>query len=110
MMLIKFAVGEDWYKANWVFDQFLLDVDDSVEVAVRDRLERAAAYGMLDLRSMDEESQNLLIVMGARAEAILSRRGGAVPHRFDDDVEGYRMYLDAMEELRARIAQQSGSE
>ena len=101
MIIVRFSDGSDWYKPNWLFHALAEDVVAALpeDVEVADALERAEAFGMLRMDSIDPGLSERL-VRGIRMAAEAAVKGDiSMKKKFPGDDEGRRMYLTAISEL-----------
>jgi hypothetical protein len=113
MALIHFRDGGDWFNPNWVFRRFRADISEDVpeDVELRQEMEKAEAFGLLPLDSIDPLlASRILRAMRTVAEKTIDGRipgwRGARP----DDRDVQRMYLEAMSELLALLRRQPDGE
>jgi hypothetical protein len=109
MVVIHFEDGSEWFKANWVFRQFLEDVADASpeDAELRFSMEQADALGGLFLDSLEPLlASKLLRAMKAVAEGTIGGRIQGWSRTKPHDEDGQRMYLEALAELLAVIKRQ----
>jgi hypothetical protein len=98
--------GRDWFKANWVFRQLAHDASlrfpDDAEMI--EHLGVAQAIGSLNLRDMPTELCERTIE--AMVEVIKTTEVGELPGWRSGDQDGREMYLTALSELAALLADQ----
>ena len=103
-VIIRLPNGVEWFRANWIFRQLAKDVrafsSDNRDVHVA--VERAEAYGILDLQSMDARTSADL-VSAFRHVAKETADGGIEGWR-PSDSQGREMYLRSLSELAELIA------
>jgi hypothetical protein len=111
MIIVSFPNGTDWYKANWVFRQLVQDV---VEIYPADKelkklMEQAQAFGTLAISSLpkDTASRTLLAIRAVIERTIKGETNGWSRTK-PDDIEGQRLYLNALVELLDLIKEQMG--
>lgn len=102
-VIIRLPNGGEWFRANWMFRQLASDVnafsreDRDVHLA----LDRAEAYGMLDLQSLDAHLAARLI--SALEHVAQATRDGRIEGWRPSDSEGREMYLRSLSELAELI-------
>jgi len=112
MVIIHFR-GGDWFNPNWVFRQLCADISEDFpgEVELHREMEKAEAFGLLSLDSIDPAlSSRILRAMRTVAEKTID---GMIPgwrSARPDDQDGQRMYLEAMSELLALMQRQPDEE
>lgn len=108
MVIIKFPNGSDWWKANWIYRQI---VEDALALFPNDRelefrLRQGEGFGRLSLATETgkdsaqvETNTRILTALKKVAEETLAGRikGWAKTH--PDDIDGTRMYGEALSEL-----------
>jgi hypothetical protein len=110
MVIISFPNGADWYKANWVFRRFQMDIAESHprDDLLNLEMEKAEALGGLALESMDRGvCEHILLAMKTVAEATVQGKIAGWAKEKPNDENGKRMYLESMVELLNLINQMS---
>jgi len=112
MVIISFPNGTDWFKANWVFRQITEDVvamfPDDAELKLL--MEQAGALGGLSLESMKADlASRISRALRKVAESTIQGRTLGWRGTKPEDLDGHRMYLEAISELLSLINQQKSA-
>jgi hypothetical protein len=102
-VIIVFANGRDWLKANWVFRQLAQDVSNrySNDGELCKALEVAQALGGLDLKNMEDDLRGRII--GALRAVALDIISGAIAGWRLHEPKEHAMYCEAVSELAELI-------
>ncbi len=104
MVIINFRGGGDWYNPNWVFRQLCADIREVSpgDVELHHELEKAGAFGLLPLDSLELAlASRILRALRTVAEKTVDGRIPGWRKARPDDIDGQRMYLEAVSELLA---------
>jgi hypothetical protein len=109
MVIIVFRGGAEWFNPNWAFRQLRADIVENFpgDVELHHEMEKAEAFGLLPLDSMESAlASRIPRAMRTVAEKTVDGRIPGWKRTRPDDVDGQRMYLEAVSELLATIQRQ----
>ena len=102
-VIIVFANGRDWFKANWVFRQLAQDISNRYrnDGELCKALEVAQALGCLDLKNMGDDLRGRIV--GALRAVALDIISGAIAGWRPLEPKEHAMYCEAVSELAELI-------
>ena len=110
MVIISFADGSDWFKANWVFRQLVYDVSQSYpeDDELINKLEQAQSLGALFPDSLKEGGLGSRILQALKKASEETLRGNETTEDMKNaDPGGLQMYREAIAELLAVLNKQT---
>lgn len=110
MVVVRFANGSEWFKANWVFRRLVKEVAEVSpnETELNFTLEQADALGGLFLDCLEPDRAEKVLNALKSAAAATKDRDRHVEGEPDDQA-AQLMYAEAVDELLDCIRQQEGA-
>lgn len=107
-VVISFSNEDVWLVARWAFRRLFSDIQDkfSVDPEIQYTFEKADAFGMLDVESLEKNKCKILDMMKSTVIELIDDKNEL--YRKNLDKEGYRMYREALPELLKYIKNYEG--